>query len=246
MASKEQSASEDDKTVPVNLLTAAVPIQYIVNDFESWTYKHSEPAKLLESISNREVVRYLVSVDIIDIMSTGRLEAAEKLKSRIQAQADNLGLGVEVLFVGLQDIHPPIGDKTAPVAGSFEEVIGAQQEMRANILKHKEMQQRWCPEVEEKRQKLLSEAKGASFERILTSEAKAEQFRNLIKAYQAGPDVFKQRKYYGALANSLTNIRKYIIVPEKGKRDFSTQSKKITLLMTCWAQDLRSDNQSKL
>ena len=47
VASKEQSASEDDKTVPVNLLTAAVPIQYIVNDFESWTYKHSEPAKLL-------------------------------------------------------------------------------------------------------------------------------------------------------------------------------------------------------
>ena len=61
VASKEQSASEDDKTVPVNLLTVAVPIQYIVNDFESWTYKHSEPAKLLESISNREVVRYLVA-----------------------------------------------------------------------------------------------------------------------------------------------------------------------------------------
>ena len=220
VASKEQSASEDDKTVPVNLLTAAVPIQYIVNDFESWTYKHSEPAKLLESISNREVVRYLVSVDIIDIMSTGRLEAAEKLKSRIQAQADNLGLGVEVLFVGLQDIHPPIGDKTAPVAGSFEEVIGAQQEMRANILKAEGDAAEMVPRSRGEAAKLLSEAKGASFERILTSEAKAEQFRNLIKAYQAGPDVFKQRKYYGALANSLTNIRKYIIVPEKVSETF--------------------------
>ena len=86
--------------------------------------------------------------------------------------------------------------------------------MRANILKAQGDAAEMVPEVEEKRQN-YSLAKGASFERILTSEAKAEQFRNLIKAYQAGPDVFKQRKYCGALANSLTNIRKYIIVRKR-------------------------------
>ena len=134
VASKEQTSVEEDQTVPVNLLTAAVPIQYVVNDFLAWSYKHAEPAKLLKSISNREVVRYLVSVDIIDFMSTGRLEAANKLKENIQYQANSLELGVEVLFVGLQDIHPPIGDKTTPVAASFEEVIGAGED-GANVLK---------------------------------------------------------------------------------------------------------------
>ncbi|HBF02869.1 MAG TPA: hypothetical protein DDW77_06870 [Verrucomicrobiales bacterium] len=220
VASKEQSSTKDDQTVPVNLLTAAVPIQYVVNDFEAWTYNHADPAMVLESIGNREVVRYLVNVDILDIMSVGRLKAAETLKGNIQTKANKLGLGVEILFVGLQDIHPPIGDKTAPVAGSFEEVIGAEQEMRANILKAQGDAAEMVPRSRGEAAKLLAEAKGASYERILTSGAKAKQFRDLIKAYQSGPDVFKQRKYYGTLANALTNVRKYVIVPEKVNETF--------------------------
>lgn len=220
VASKEQTSIKEDQTVPVNLLTAAVPIQYVVKDFLAWSYKHAEPAKLLKSISNREVVRYLVSVDIIDFMSTGRLEAANNLKENIQNQANALELGVEVLFVGLQDIHPPIGDKTTPVAASFEEVIGAEQEMRANVLKAEGDAAEMVPRSRGEAAKLLSESQGASFERILTSGAKAEQFRDLIRAYESGPDVFKQRKYYGTLANSLTNIRKYVIIPENVKETF--------------------------
>jgi len=159
-------------------------------------------------------------VDILDIMSVGRLKAAETLKGNIQTKANKLGLGVEILFVGLQDIHPPIGDKTAPVAGSFEEVIGAEQEMRANILKAEGEAAEMVPRSRGEAAKLLAEAKGASYERILTSGAKAKQFRDLIKAYQSGPDVFKQRKYYGTLANALTNVRKYVIVPEKVNETF--------------------------
>ena len=153
-------------------------------------------------------------------MSTGRLEAANKLKENIQYQANSLELGVEVLFVGLQDIHPPIGDKTTPVAASFEEVIGAEQEMRANVLKAEGEAADMVPRSRGEAAKLLSESQGASFERILTSGAKAEQFRDLIKAYESGPDVFKQRKYYGSLANALTNIRKYVIIPENVKETF--------------------------
>ena len=36
----------------------------------------------------------------------------------IQAQANAAKLGVDIVFVGLQDIHPPIGNKTVPVAAS--------------------------------------------------------------------------------------------------------------------------------
>jgi len=220
VASQEQGDGEEDQTVPVNFLTAAVPVQYVVRDFEAWSYNHSDPAKLLESIGNREVVRYLVNVDIIDIMSVGRLQAAAALKANIQAQADELGLGVEILFVGLQDIHPPVGDKTAPVAGSFEEVIGAEQEMRAKILLAEGEAAEMVPRSRGEAAKLVSQAQGASYERILTSGAKAKQFRDLIKAYQSGPDVFKQRKYYDAMASSLTNIRKYVIVPEQVDETF--------------------------
>jgi membrane protease subunit HflK len=113
-----------------------------------------------------------------------------------------------------------VGDKTAPVAGSFEEVIGAEQEMRANILLAEGEAAEMVPRSRGEAAKLVSQAQGASYERILTSGAKAKQFRDLIKAYQSGPDVFKQRKYYDAMASSLTNIRKYVIVPEQVDETF--------------------------
>jgi len=220
VASQEQGDGNEDQTVPVNFLSAAVPVQYVVNDFQAWYYNHAEPAKLLKSIGYREVVRYLVNVDLIDIMSVGRLKAADELKANIQARADALGLGVEILFVGLQDIHPPVGDKTAPVAGSFEEVIGAEQEMQAKILAAEGEAAEMVPRSRGEAARLVSEAQGASYERILTSGAKARQFRDLIKAYQSGPDVFKKRRYYDAMANSLTNVRKYVIVPNEVNETF--------------------------
>jgi HflK protein len=223
VASREQASSPmtdgQEQTVPVNFLTAAVPVQYVVKDFEQWYYNHSEPAELLQSIGHREVVRYLVSVDLIDIMSTGRLQAAQELKMRMQSLADSLELGVEILFVGLQDIHPPVGDKMTPVAGAFEEVIGAEQEMQAKILQAEGYAAEIVPKRRGEAARLVSMAEGFRYERVLTSEAKANQFQDLIKAYQSAPDVFKQRKYFDAMANSLTNVRKYVIVP-KGNETF--------------------------
>ena len=65
------------------------------------------PTRCCNMIANREVVRYLVSVDLDEIMSQGRSEAANILRERIQAEADKRALGANIIFVGLQDIHPP-------------------------------------------------------------------------------------------------------------------------------------------
>ncbi len=57
---------------------------------------------------------------------TWRSEAAQTLRDRIQTAADARKLGVKILFVGLQDIHPPV-----KVASDYEKVVGAQQQMIA-------------------------------------------------------------------------------------------------------------------
>jgi len=224
VASNEQGTIPDqaseDQSVPVNFLTAAVPIQYVVDDFEAWYYNHSNPSELLKSIAYREVVRYLVNVDLIDIMSTGRLNAANALKDNINQRADAQNLGVEVIFVGLQDIHPPIGDKMTPVAGAFEEVIGAEQEMQAKILQAEGYAAETVPKSIGEAAELVSTAEGQSFERVFISEAKAQQFKDFLVAYEAAPDVFKHRKYFDTMANSLTNVRKYIVVPKEVNETF--------------------------
>ena len=108
----------DKKTAPpANLVTASVPVQYQIKDIVAWARKHASPNELLERIATREVVRHLVSVDFFEFMSAGRKSAAEALRANIQKAADKDELGVEILFVGLQDVHPPVS-----VAEAFEEI----------------------------------------------------------------------------------------------------------------------------
>ncbi|HUR45057.1 MAG TPA: SPFH domain-containing protein, partial [Candidatus Saccharimonadales bacterium] len=123
------NATQGKKSPPVNLLSVGIPVQYQIHDLRAWAYNHQNAGDLLEKIGTREVVRYLVSIDVQEIMSTGRFQAGEELRNRIQTRADELKLGAKILFVGLQDVHPP-----TKVAASYEKVVGAYQTRNADIL----------------------------------------------------------------------------------------------------------------
>src|SRR5207248_9870876 len=95
---------------------------------------YTDASNLLEKLATREIVHYLVSVDLMKVMSDERATAAEQLRSRIQQRGDELKLGVEILLVGLQDIHPPFGKGRTEVSKKLEEVVGASQELEAKVL----------------------------------------------------------------------------------------------------------------
>ncbi len=219
-SSEDTIETGDTQTVPVNLLTAAIPVQYRVSNLEEWIYNHGNPKDLMEKIGTREVVRYLVSVDIDEIMSSGRLEAARVLKQRIQAGADDVNLGVEVLFVGLQDIHPPVGTREVQVAGAFEEVIGAIQEKEAVILAAEAYAAEVIPVAKAEAAKLISEAIAYRTKRVEGARAAAEKFKHQIAALGTAPEVFKNRKYFEVVGEALNDVRKYVIVPDSVDETF--------------------------
>src|ERR1019366_10771880 len=67
--------------------------------------------------------------DMGELMSSGRGAATEMIRGRIQAAADQHGLGAQIVSVGLGDLHPPV--KVAP---EYEKVIAATQTKEAKIL----------------------------------------------------------------------------------------------------------------
>src|SRR6185503_2787652 len=87
------------RSPPVNLLSVSIPVQYQITDLKKWTYTHGDPGKLLEQIGTRETVRYLVSADFRELMSSARFDAAQELRKQIQEEADRQNLGVKILFL---------------------------------------------------------------------------------------------------------------------------------------------------
>jgi len=195
------------RTPPVSLVSGSIPVQYQITDLPAWAYNNEDAPSLLEDLAIREVVRYLVGADMNEIMSYGRLEAAEQLRERIQAAADSQKLGAKVVSVGLQDLHPPV--KVAP---DYEKVIGAIHSKEAKILAARADEIKTNALAQAKATNVINVASANRTQKEIDALAQAALFTNQIPAYQAAPSVYIQRAYLQAFANSTANARKYILL----------------------------------
>jgi membrane protease subunit HflK len=163
-----------NRAVPVGLVKANIPVQYRIKDLRAYIYNPSDPRKLLEDICYRELARFAASARVevedptpaasgrpsVSLLGAGRASAKEILTERIQQAADAQDLGIEVVFVGLQGIHPP-----PEVAPNYQAVIGAVQKRQAVVL-----------QAEAERNKTLSTLVG--------SVTRADQLADLAARYQ--------------------------------------------------------------
>ena len=138
VASEYTGEESAEGAVPVSLVKAAVPVQYRIKDLYSFIYNHKEPEKLLESICYRELTKFAASAKIeVDnkadlqdsLLGAGRTQAKEILTRAIQNAADEEKLGIEIIFLGLQGVHPP-----PEVAADYQKVVGAVQRKQALVL----------------------------------------------------------------------------------------------------------------
>lgn len=195
-----------DRGIPADLINVSVPVQFQIKDLQAWAYNHTDAAKLLERVATREVVRYLAGRDLLELMATGRTEAAEELKQRIQQQADQFRLGVHVVLVGLQDLHPP-----AKVAPKFEELLATFQENKAKVYDAEGYSSKTVLQAKADAERKLNESHAYSNRKILTAVAEAGQFTNQMTAYQSSPRVYAERAYLLAMERGMTNSRKYVM-----------------------------------
>lgn len=138
VATSTENVESAQGGAPVSIVNAAVPIKYKISDLYRYVTGHIDPDKRLEAICNAELARYAASSRLESetqsgmtdsLIGAGRRKAAERLKAAIQQKADDAGLGLKVVFVGMQGVHPP-----TEVAKSYQGVIGAVQQRQKEIL----------------------------------------------------------------------------------------------------------------
>ena len=195
------------KAPPVSLITVSIPVQFQITNVMDWAYRNGDPTNLLTDLATREVVHFLAGVDLSDLLSHARLEAAQTLRERIQADANGYKLGAKILFVGLQDVHPP-----TTVAGDYEKVVGAEQTKLATILNAKADAIRTNALADALAFTTTNVADATREQLEVSAYARAALFTNQIPAFEAAPSVYKQRAYFKALADATANSRKYVLL----------------------------------
>lgn len=142
VATEYTGRAVSDEAVPVSLVKANIPVQYRVKDLYSYIYNYDDPQTLLDAICYQELTRFAASatIDVNDqdpnaaghlasLFGSGREQAKQTLTSNIQNAADKAGLGVEIVFLGVQGVHPPV-----EVTADYQAVVGAVQKRQKVIL----------------------------------------------------------------------------------------------------------------
>ena len=203
-------------SVPVNLLTVSIPVQYRINNLTNWVYNTDNAGSMLQKLSMRAVTRYLIGVDINELMGPGRTKAQEELKKAIQQQVDIGQLGAEIVFVGLQDIHPPVGQNeqskaSGGVAENYEKVNVAQLHSGTNRLGALQYKAGKVPQARGAASELLAKARSESTNKVAKARAEAGRFDQQMSAFNAAPSVYKTRSKLDAFQRATKGVRKYIL-----------------------------------
>ena len=202
-------------SVPVNLLTVSIPVQYRISNLTNWV-KTGNAVSMLRKFSMREVTRYLIGVDIKELMGPGRTKAQEELKKAIQREADDRELGGEIVFVGLQDIHPPVGQneqskKTGGVAENYEKVNVAWLHSETNRLGALQYKAGRVPQARGLATELVANARSESTNKVTLAKAEAGRFSDQISAFKAAPSVYMTRSKLETFQQATQGARKYIL-----------------------------------
>jgi regulator of protease activity HflC (stomatin/prohibitin superfamily) len=114
----------------VNTVRMAIHVAYKIRDdkLAEFTQNVGDPHAMLRRLAWNEIVEYAASSDYEQLMGEQRPLMGRELHDRLAARVDDLGLGLEIVYVGAQQVHP-----VKEVAEAFRAVVNAQQQQIADV-----------------------------------------------------------------------------------------------------------------
>ena len=201
-----QSAGNDFDT-----LVVALTVHYRIDDVAQYAYGsdhcYREPRVLLEEICDRAVVHFAANRDIDTLLGPGRHVTTDTIGQAIQDQVDRLGMGIRIVFVGMETVHPPMD-----VADDFEKVVAALQDRQALVLEARGKASKALAAAQGAYDVLLAQAEAYRFSREILSQARAERFKQQLYAYEKGGQAYLWREYLAALDEVMGERRKFLLI----------------------------------
>ncbi|MCO5167819.1 MAG: SPFH domain-containing protein [Planctomycetes bacterium] len=189
----------------VNLLATAATVAFRVRDPRAFAASVDDPRALLEALAEREL-SFMLSGSDLDELLVERGPVADALRARLQAAADDLGLGVEVTAAYLTELHPP-----PEVGRSFEAVTAALEEREARILDAVAHAARVGPAARAEAARVRDAARVSARGRVALARADADRFAAQRLLDRAAPGVYRMHLLLRALAHGTGDARKVVV-----------------------------------
>lgn len=177
-------------TGDLNIVDVEWIIQYKIVDPAAWLFNVKDRTKTIRDISQSVLNMLVGDRAILDVMGSERAPIETQAQQLMNDNFSQLGLGINVLTVRLQNIVPPSG-----VQDAFEDVNKAIQDMNRFINEGKEAYNTEIPKAQGEADRQIQVAQGYAVERVNKAQGDVARFNSVYEEYRKAPAVTRERLY---------------------------------------------------
>ncbi|HTS18554.1 MAG TPA: SPFH domain-containing protein [Verrucomicrobiae bacterium] len=188
------------------MLSISVPIYYRIKDALAYLKTTTDAQQALTSLAYRQLLAVTEARDSFRVMTVERQAISQALKQSLQQEVDHMHLGLEIVFVGLKDIHPPVA-----VAPAFQDVISAEEEKVADLHNADTYHFQTMAQAGQQANRLRTEADAMFKQRTALAEGESARFLILATADAANTNLFRLRLRLETLERALDKPQKVVL-----------------------------------
>ncbi len=177
-------------TGDLNIVDVEWIIQYRIVDPKQWLFGVYEKEQTIRDISRSAINTLVGDRAILEIMGSERSTIENLALDMMNENFKQLGLGISVIAVKLQNIVPPSG-----VQDAYEDVNKAIQDMNRFINEGKEAYNAEIPRAQGEADRQIQVAEGYAAERVNMAKGDVARFNAVYEEYKRSPKVTKERIY---------------------------------------------------
>jgi membrane protease subunit HflK len=195
----------DENIIDMNLI-----LHYRIKDMKEYLINVSNIDELIRVVTEAAVRLVVGEDELDDIITLDRGEVQNRIRGEVQGRLDRLGVGVAVVRIFLQDVHPPI-----EVVKAFRDVASAREDKSRLINKAKAQQNDAIPRARGTAARELMNAEAFKIAEAVRARGDASSYLSILSAYQEAPRITRFRLVWEALEKALKPVEKFFLSPEE-------------------------------
>lgn len=188
------------------LVSINLRIEYKIGNLYLYLTRGSSPDSVLRAMAYEAITARTINTNLSTLLAADRTEFAESFRADLEARLADQELGLDVVNVVLESIHPPI--EIAPV---YQEIVSAGIKAEQYILDAEAEAAVKKAEAEGERNTAIDSANAAKSTAVSTARAEVAEFVASLNADSAYPDSYRYQKYLTAITGAYGNARLIIV-----------------------------------
>jgi Cu+-exporting ATPase len=179
----------------------------------SYAFGIADPERALRPLAESVVRTVVGRRDLDSLLTTGRPEAERAAAILLQERATAYRLGLRIVGVQFQDVHPPLA-----VVDAYRDVSRAQSDRQRRVIEGQTYEARNVLEAEGQAEATVNRAEAERHSRLARASGESAAFGEQLSARALFPLLTDHRLYWEAVAQALEGKPKVIVDPDQARR----------------------------